>query len=197
VLQRVPDPSGFNFWVQRLRDGATRAQVARGFWESAEHWGLEVDQYYRTFFHRSADPGGRSVWVNALLAGAREGDVVVSLLTSAEYTASHADTGSYVTGLYQDVLTRRANAAEVAFWQHALDSGSRSRADVGFALLSSLEADVQALDDYYAVFLGRGPDAVGQQGFLAAMASGQATPASVTAAFLGSEEYLARLLARC
>src|SRR5437016_3127058 len=52
VLNRTPDTQGLNFWVQRLQSGSTNLQVATFFWESAEHRGLEVDQYYQTYLNR-------------------------------------------------------------------------------------------------------------------------------------------------
>src|SRR5262249_8954784 len=37
VLGRAPDPGGFSDWVHALQSGASRQQVAAGFWASPEH----------------------------------------------------------------------------------------------------------------------------------------------------------------
>jgi hypothetical protein len=68
-----------------LRDSVL---VTQGFWQSPEHRGRQVDQFYATLLHRQADPGGRASWVNALQTGLSEADLMRSFLTSAEYTNS-------------------------------------------------------------------------------------------------------------
>jgi hypothetical protein len=140
VLGRAPDSAGLNFWLQQLHARATHTQLANAFWISAEHRGLEVDQFYTTLLHRAADAAGRQAWVNALLAGASENDVVVDFLTSGEYTASHPDVASYVTGLYADLLSRSPDAAGFAFWSQILQTGSRSRGAVAYYFLTSTES---------------------------------------------------------
>src|SRR5207248_202075 len=127
--------------------------------------------------------------------GMNETDVVIAFLTSPEYTASHPDNASFVQGLYNDVLGRAGNAREVAAWGQVLQSGARDRASVAYYFLTSGEAYLRALDNYYTHFLGRGPDAPSLQGWMNVLNGGGATPASVTAAFLSSPEYIARQLA--
>ena len=73
-------------------------------------------------------------------------------------------------------------------------NGVRGRAAVAFYFLTSTEAFLQAIDDYYLDFLGRTPAASEEQPFLAALESG-ATPAAITTIFLGSPEFLAREIA--
>jgi hypothetical protein len=81
ILHRVPDPAGFTFWVGVLDRGLSRTDIASGFETSAEHRGLEVDQFSGTFLRRSADDGGRTFFINLLIAGHSEAEVV-DLLTS-------------------------------------------------------------------------------------------------------------------
>ncbi len=196
VLTRLPDPQGLAFWVGQLHAGLmNRNQVATSFWVSVEHRGLEVDQMYSSILHRTADPGGRAFWTNALLSGLSEGAVVATFLVSAEYTASHLDNTSYVVGLYHDVLARTASAAEIAGWLTALGNGSLTRTQVAVMFLSSNEAFIDAIEEYYSTFLGRHSDPQGLQTFFALAQSGQVTPVSLTAEFLGSLEYFNRALA--
>src|SRR5262245_30915844 len=98
LLHRAADPAGLTTWGGMLDQGTSRAQVARGIWESSEHRGLQVDAFYATSFHRAADPTGRDLWVKALLDGRSETEVARSFLTSQEYTASHPDTVSFLSG---------------------------------------------------------------------------------------------------
>ena len=65
---------------------------------------------------------------------------------------------------------------------------------MAYYFLSSSESLFQAVHDYYVDFLGREPSLAEEQGYVNAMASGQLTPATVTALFLGSQEYLDRQL---
>jgi uncharacterized membrane protein len=194
VLGRESDGPGLAGWVQFLAGGGSRAAVARAFWESAEHRGLEVDALYARYLRRAADAAGRALWVSALQGGASEADVAAQFLASAEYAGAHGDSGAFVTGLYGDVLGRSGDAGGLAFWRSALDGGV-SRAAVARAFLTSAEADRRALDDYYGRFLGRGPDAGGEQSLLAALAGGGATADQVAEAFLASAEFFARAAA--
>src|SRR5262249_25600036 len=84
ILGRQPDQDGVNHWVQLGLANVPRAMVAMSIWRSAEHRGLQVDQFYQTYLHRPADATGRAIWVGALLSGASEADVVRQFLTSSE-----------------------------------------------------------------------------------------------------------------
>jgi hypothetical protein len=195
VLKRAPDTAGFQFWVEQLQAGATRATVANAFETSAEYRGLEVDQFYDTFFHRSADPSGRGLWVNALVAGRSEADVVVAFLTSTEYTVTHRDSASYVNGLYQDVLGHSADPNGAGVWKDLLERGVLSRNQLALSFLSSTEAYVEAVDSYYTTFLGRPADAAGREAYLLALENARFAPTGITTAFLASDEFLARAIA--
>ncbi len=97
--------------------------------------------------------------------------------------------------MYNDILNRTASAQEIGLWQGALESGNLSRAQVAMFFLGSTEAFVDAINEYYAEFLGRAPDAAGMQTWLTAAQAAQATPLSLVAEVLGSAEYFARALA--
>jgi autotransporter-associated beta strand protein len=195
VLQRLPDASGFSFWVQQLKQGMSRAMVALAFETSVEYRGLEVDQFFSSLLHRPADPAGRALWVNALVHGQSEANIVTAFLTSPEYTATHRDDASYVNGLYQDLLSHAADPAGAAVWQDQLQRGVLSRAQVALAFLSSTESYFQAIDSYYLNFLGRAADPAGRQADLAALQSGKITPIAITTNFLASDEFLAHAIA--
>jgi hypothetical protein len=194
VLKRPFDDAGLAGWLQALQNGMSRADVAQRFWESPEHRGLEVDQFYATFFHRAADQAGRSAWVNALVGGMSETLVAAAFLTSPEYTQTHSDASSFIRGLYMDVFQRAPDNAGFSFWTQVLQNGARSRADIAYYFLTSLETYLQAIDGYYVEFLGRTPSPQEEQGFLDFLIAG-ATPGQITALFLGSQEFLNRELA--
>jgi autotransporter-associated beta strand protein len=195
VLQRVPDASGFNLWVQQLQQGVSRATVAMAFETSVEYRGLEVDQFFQAFLHRPADAAGRAFWVSALVNGRSESDVVAAFVTSPEYTATHGDNASYVNGLYQDVLGHAADPAGAASWQDLLQRRGQNRAQVALDFLRSTEAYLEAVDSYYTNFLGRPADPAGRQANLAALQSGNFAPTAISTVFLASDEFLAHAIA--
>src|SRR5262249_8416666 len=103
LLGRQAEAQGLAAWTALLQAGGTRLQVVQGIWNSPEHHGLQVDQFYATYLHRAADPEGRTAWVNALLDGMTETEAIRGFLTSTEYLQGHAATTAYVTALYADV----------------------------------------------------------------------------------------------
>jgi hypothetical protein len=190
VLGRAPDSVGLSAWLSFLQAGGSREQVAQAFWESPEHRGLQVDALYAQYLHRAADAAGRAAWVNALRGGMSLDDVLALFLTSPEYASAHSDSASFVSGLYSDVLGRAGRAEEIGAWQAQLDGGL-SRGAVVQAVQTSPESYLRDLNGYYARFLGRGPDTVGEQTLLAAMESGQSDD-RIAEGFLASEEFFAK-----
>jgi hypothetical protein len=195
MLDRNPDQAGFSTWVQQLLAGGSREQVVRGMWESAEHRGLQVDGFYATFLHRAADLGGRAAWVNALLHGIVEQDVARAFLVSPEYARTHPDVGTFVQGLYADILGGAPDPGGLAFWSQVAGSGLQGLGPAMAAqgLLTSTEGLRRLVDKYYVAFLGRLPDALGEQFWLDALQSGQESLASVAQALLASDEFFARM----
>jgi hypothetical protein len=190
VLHRDADATGMAGWVAFLQAGGTRQQVADAFWNSSEHRGLQVDQFYATYLHRAADPAGRAAWVDRLLAGMSEAEAASGFLTSPEYTLAHPGTSDFLLGLYADVLGRAADTDGVDIWLRAAQ-GRRSRAALADAFLGSSEAERAQVERAYADYLGRSGDAAGVAGWLAALQGGQAW-AQVAQAFLASDEFFTR-----
>jgi hypothetical protein len=188
LLQRAADPTGLINWVTMLHNGTPRTQVVTAIWSSPEHRAIEVDQFYETFLNRAADAGGQALWVNALLSGMSESQVAAAFVTSGEYAATHSTSQSYVLGLYANILGRSATNQEVTGWVQQLQQGM-SRAAVAAAFLNSTESLQHIIANDYVSYLNRSVDPAGLQSWLAAIASGQATPASVSIGILASGEF--------
>jgi hypothetical protein len=191
VLDRDPDAQGMAGWVAFLQAGGTRQQVAQGFWESAEHRGLQVDQFYQTYLHRAADPLGRAFWVGALQGGMSEEQVEAGFLTSQEYLQTHATATAYLSGLYNDVLGRAPDVTGLDAWQAAVQGGL-SRAALAMDFLQSIEDDTEMVAHNYSHYLGRTGQSGEDAGWVALLQSGQLTPAQVAEAFLASDEFFAK-----
>jgi hypothetical protein len=192
LFHRAPDVAGFTYWHGQLAAGMTRQQVATAFLLTPEYRGIEVDQFYQGILHRKADPGGRAAGVSALLSGVSEANFVIGLVTSPEYTATHPDNASFVTGLFTDILLRTPGPAEVATWVQVLQSGLVNRAGVAQAFLSSTEAYLLAVNENFQDFLGRGVDTATALTLLPSLINGQMTSTSLSAAVLSSNEYFLR-----
>jgi hypothetical protein len=77
-----------------------------------------------------------------------------------------------------------------------LQSNPANRAAVAFSVLSSREALLTAIDDNYREVLGRAAAAREQQLWLDTLLNGGISPAALTSAFFGSDEFLAQAVAK-
>lgn len=193
VLGRAPDSAGLQFWANHLRDGASRDELAAGFWESAEHRGAQVDELYSRFLHRVADPNGRAFWISTFKNGSDENGVALGFLTSAEYSSSHASAEAFIGSLYTDVLSRASDSIGAAFWQNEVQQDGQ-RATVAASFLASREAHLKLVDRYYSDYLGRKFDTAGLQFWQGQLDNRTGTPTSVAERFLNGKEYLARAI---
>jgi hypothetical protein len=192
VLNRLPDANGLQAWVQFIYTGGTRQQVAQGFWESAEHRGMEIDLYYATFLHRSPDAAGRLAWIQAFASGMNETQVQVAFLTSPEYILAHADIDSFAAGLYSDVFGRTPDPGALAAFEQ-MDSLPLGRSALAAGFLNSTEELRRIVDRNFSNILGRGPDQTGEAFWLGALQTKSLSPSQVAEAFLTSDESFAYL----
>lgn len=189
ILNRLPDGDGKLYWEDLAASGVTFDNLARTFWESAEHRGMQIDAYYEQYMGRESDREGRAYWISAFLKGASEVAVQQGFLTSSEYVSKHASDIAYVRGLYDDVLSRTPDAGGETYWLTLLQAGV-ARTQVAKGILSSTEALLQGVDAFYKQFLDREADDAGRAYWFAVLQHGQATWSSVALSFLSSEEFL-------
>jgi hypothetical protein len=190
VLNRNADPGGLAYWTQLLANGATRLQIAQGFWESAEHRGIQVDLNYTTFLHRTSEAQGREFWITQFQAGLDERRITEAFTQSSEYRRDRSSPGAYVTGLYTDGLGRTPDAAGLEYWTAvATEVGASAAAQ---RILSGAERTLLVLDRYYADLLLRAPDPVGEAQWSRQMLAGAVSHSEVAEAFLASDEFFQR-----
>jgi hypothetical protein len=92
ILNRVPDPLGFEAWVAASEHGMSLHDIAASFLGSAEvqsRFGGTtnaqfVEQLYESALHRSADSGGLQGWTNLLDNGVSRADVASGISLSPE-----------------------------------------------------------------------------------------------------------------
>jgi len=66
LLGREPDPGGRGAWIERLRQGASRTEMAISFYGSVESRRQRVDRLYDEVLDRAPDAAGRDFWVERL-----------------------------------------------------------------------------------------------------------------------------------
>ncbi|UZJ62717.1 DUF4214 domain-containing protein [Pseudomonas sp. KU26590] len=96
ILDRAADIEGLKFWLAQGAAGATGAQMAAGFVQSAEFTQrlpdgssntAFVEQLYRNVLDRGSDADGLASWVHSLEGGTSRGQVAFSIANSAESAA--------------------------------------------------------------------------------------------------------------
>jgi hypothetical protein len=189
LLGRGAESAALQVWVHWLHAGASRQAVAGAIWDSPEHRGILLDNYYATFLNRKADAGGKAAWLGAFQAGATANDVVLGFLTSPEYQMKYVSDEAFVKRLYFDVLGRNAEPEGLAAWEQVLRNGG-TRKDVARRFIDSSEEYRQTVDGFYAALLHRGGDAPGEQDWLHQLQAGVARK-SIAVGFLAAEEYFA------
>ena len=90
-----------------------------------------VNGLYVDAFARTADSGSISYWAQQLTSGASRKAVIQDFLASNEYNANHLSNSAFVSGVYQNVLGRQADASGASYWNAQLDAGASRVAMVG------------------------------------------------------------------
>ena len=92
-LDRAPDQSGFNNWVNQLKNGKiSGAEAAYGFIFSDEFAQKNpcnddyVTSLYRCFLGREPDATGKQNWLNTLSEGSTRGAVFNGFVGSTEFS---------------------------------------------------------------------------------------------------------------
>ncbi len=159
VLGRSPDSSGHDYWVERLNQGMSRAEVLQRFFESQEYQGIVsncgkspkgsymqrcvddnqfVTSLYRSILKREPDSGGHNYWVTGLRGDMTREQVISRFFGSPEYQGSGRSNRDYARDLYHGVLGREPDSSGLSYWIGALDGG-KSRDQVLWGFLGSQE----------------------------------------------------------
>jgi hypothetical protein len=153
-------------------NAALQAAIARTIEGSMEGRDHEVKSWYVLYLGRAATGGEEMAWVNMLMAGQTEESVLSQILGSTEFfdraqTLGFSGTANsqYVQALYELLVRRAGNAAEVAGWVSALPATGRQGAAMTF--LDSGEFRTDQFEGYYDALLHRPSGSVGLSGWVA------------------------------
>lgn len=224
ALGRPADPTGLGEWSEALEAGATSTRaVAADFTDSAEfaqRYGAPdnagfVTLLYANVLGRAPDAAGLNTWVGGLNSGAlTRADAVLGFSDSAEFKAATAP--ALANGLwapdpdavdvargYLAALDRPPDAAGLAFWTNALDSGAATTRQLAAGLVGSAEfaakyggatANAAFVDLLYQNVLDRELDAAGAAFWVGGLDAGRITRADVVQGLAYSGEATAKVL---
>jgi subtilisin family serine protease len=162
LLGRDPDARGLSDWTNAMNAGTSRAQVIQGFQTSLEAATTKVARWYTTYFglkqsldSLKANPYVLS-WAQSLMSGGTNESLQASLITSSTYASLHGDTSDgVVSGWYDDLLGRPADAGGLATWSNVLATSSNPF-NVARAFQAGSESKLAEVARMYQVDLGRG-----------------------------------------
>jgi hypothetical protein len=194
ILGRLGGDSEIGFWAGQLSHGWSREGVAAFFSTSPEVHGRNVDAAYQLLLGHAADKAGRDFWVSQLGNGAYDEALLGMLAATPTYYNGHGkgtDRG-FLTALYQDLLGRTPQAAELNGWMGG--GAIADRTGVANAFAFSHEHHLQlvaATTGWYQQYLGRPADGDGAQFWATMLDKGTHDEVGV-ATFTSGGEYYAK-----
>ncbi|MEM9656324.1 MAG: DUF4214 domain-containing protein [Actinomycetota bacterium] len=159
---RLPDESGWQYWLDQRAALTPLADVSSAFAGSTEFQELYgsltneafVDLVYANVLNRLADVEGRAYWVGQLDAGVDRGAVMIGFAESAEYvdrTGTAPATGSNeakIDRLYQAFFGRAPDEAGLSYWAgQAADGVALETIAAAFATSAEFQAQYGLLSN--------------------------------------------------
>ncbi|HEX7131459.1 MAG TPA: DUF4214 domain-containing protein, partial [Iamia sp.] len=156
----MPDEGLYEQGGQLLREGAiTRTSVAQAFTTTGDFREVQVDGVYAEVLRRSADESGRDYWAGRLADRLLLRKLRASFYGSPEALAQRGGTlPSFVTAVYEEVLSRTPAPSEVAYWVGVIEGGV-ARGTVADRFLNTPEARTAVIVDRFLAHAGRAPTA--------------------------------------
>ncbi|MCO8164195.1 DUF4214 domain-containing protein [Pseudomonas sp. 21LCFQ010] len=96
AFDRKPDTGGLKYWVSKVDQGTSMAEVALGFVQSNEFRQLNpsgdtpsmLNNYYKNVLHRAPDATGLAYWTNAAANGQSSHQILMAFAESNENMAN-------------------------------------------------------------------------------------------------------------
>ncbi len=159
-MGREPDEGGFAYWMDKIENGMSRANVFSGFANSKEFYNLckdygitagyfnnaydlnklnlvnlFVERLYKVCLSRLGDQGGQNYWAEGLITGKLTGlSCATNFIKSSEYEALNLSDEEYVKNLYLAFMGREYDRGGLDYWLGILKSGkTRDYVFRGFA----------------------------------------------------------------
>jgi hypothetical protein len=118
TLGREPDAAGYQYWINRARNGMPIADIGSFFYGSDEYfqtighsdYNVWIGDLYQKLMTRAGDPGGVAFWVGRLNSGMSRPAV------SHWFYQSPEKLGLRVDALYSKLLNRGSDPGGRAYW---------------------------------------------------------------------------------
>lgn len=160
-LGRPASSAEVSSWTARLaRHQLTRRDLATQLSRSNEWLALVITRFYRDTLNRAPDAAGLAGWTRAARSGMPVAQIAAAFYASPEYFSNvgHGNNTTWVRDLYVKLLKRAPDAAGVAGWVRALQSGM-PRSQVAFGFYQSPESLRVRVNQLYVDLLSRPADA--------------------------------------
>lgn len=145
-LGRKSEPEGKAYWIDKIMNGTSGAEVAHGFFFSDEFIAHKFDdaefvtRLYRTFMDREPEKAGFDYWMNILQNGGSREDVFAGFINSNEWADVCLKAGivsggkgepsfkkvpsdkiiAFAERLYTTCLGRQAEPEGLQYWSYSL-----------------------------------------------------------------------------
>ncbi|MBU6294164.1 MAG: DUF4214 domain-containing protein [Planctomycetes bacterium] len=193
MLHRDPSAEVLQRLSHKLEHGLPVRQVANQLWNSTEFRGLEVDNYFQTYYGRNPAPAARAAWVATLRGRTPEAAVMTRFLASAQFSARYTTDADYATALYRVLLNRTPAPAELTAATDALIAGT-SRTRLAAAMINSHEFHDSRIRGMFQAGLGRSATPAEVRAYSALWDAPGGSIRSVEVAFLSSAVNVAHLV---
>lgn len=132
--------------------------VALKMSQSDESYGIFITRAYTAYLKRSPDSAGFNMWLSRMRTGqTTDEQLEAELVGSAEYIAAHGGFGpGWVTGIYNDLLSRFPSSSELAGWVAKLKPGV-SPVAIAYGFAHGTEREANRVRQNFQTYLGRAP----------------------------------------
>ncbi|MCQ2483659.1 MAG: DUF4214 domain-containing protein, partial [Clostridia bacterium] len=163
-FDREPDVEGYNYWIEKLNNGADRQEIFAGFANSLEFYNLCLDygvvsgyfvpfipneqqggvncfvaRLYRVCLDRLPDQEGHAYWVTQLLNKEISGSgCAFGFVFSPEFTGRDFSNSYFVSYMYRAFFGREADEDGLVYWVEMMDNGA-TREDIFNGFVGSPE----------------------------------------------------------
>jgi hypothetical protein len=166
-LRRDPSPAEVDDWLGVLHGPLGRAGVVAGIDQSSEAHARLVRGWYEHYLGRTPAAAEIEFWQKPLDRGAAEESILAKILGSPEFDqhaggqSAASPNGSFVRGLYQELLARAGGDGEVGYWLSP--PAAQDHAQIAADFLTSPELRGRFVEAAYRNFLERVYDTSGRQ----------------------------------
>lgn len=122
LLNRPAATHDVAFWLDALRAGQSRFQIAQDIASSPEREGDVIADDYQTYLGRPAAAADVSYWLAISEQGVANEEVIAAILSSPEYynAKGQGDNTTWLESVFQDLYQSAPTATQLSYWSGQL-----------------------------------------------------------------------------